>query len=231
MKPATVIDKDHNRPLNAHNRAQGHLSIGAMEAVATRGKAKGIDIDTLVSLADSGKTAVEIAAIAGCSHQNVYDRLARIDYNGLKTFRERKADTYERLQWEIAKTLEPDDIKRMQARDRITGIAILEDKIRLIRGQATEISVNFDAVKAIDARRKEIEARIRAIESGNDDRPQDVVLEADISAPIMLEGATNTVQHSDMTGTNGDNAKFTYDTLSDVGPRQGKRRGRPRKGR
>lgn len=28
MKPATVIDKDHNRPLNAHNRAQGHLSIG-----------------------------------------------------------------------------------------------------------------------------------------------------------------------------------------------------------
>lgn len=203
----------------------------AQTAVATSKSPKQIGIDTIILLADKGHSQSEIAKIVGCSPQNIQARLDHYDYNGLKTFRESKDQVFERLQADLAKSINPEDIKNMAVRDRFMGIGILEDKIRLIRGQATEISVNFDAVKAIDARRKEIEARIKAIESGNDDRPQDVVLEAEISTPIMLEGATNTVQHSDMTGDTADSAKLTYDTLSDVGPRQATRRGRPRKGR
>lgn len=178
-------------------------------------------------------TREQVGKLHDISGQRVSQIITKygIDLNELGEFKDNRADIFAQLQKVITESLTLDEIKKAPAASRVLMLCQIYDKERLERGQATEISVNFDAVKAIDARRKEIEARIKAIESGNEDRPQDVVLEADISAPIMLEGATNTVQHSDMTGTNGDNAKFTYDTLSDVGPRQATRRGRPRKGR
>ena len=178
-------------------------------------------------------TQSEIATLNDCDRTTVCKVLAeyKIDHTKTEDFKNNRADILAGIQQRIAETITPEEIKKAPMQVRSMMLGLFFDKERLERGQATEISVNFDAVKAIEARRREIEARIRAIESGIEDRPQDVVLEAEISAPIMLDGATNPVQHVDMTGTNGDNAKFTYDTLSDVGPRQGTRRGRPRKGR
>lgn len=180
-------------------------------------------------------TTREIAKLNDTVHSHVIRTLNEygIDTDRVERYKSARADILAGIQERVIRTKfgTDDDVKSMPDAAAILLFNSCFNNERLERGQATEISVNFDVVKAIDARRKEIEARIKAIESGNDDKPQDVVLEAEISTPIMLEDATNTVQHTDMTGTNGDNAKFTYDTLSDVGPRQGKRKGRPRKGR
>lgn len=180
-------------------------------------------------------TTREIAKLNDTVHSHVIRTLHEygIDTDRVERYKSARADILAGIQERVIRTKfgTDDDVKSMPDAAAILLFNSCFNNERLERGQATEISVNFDAVKAIDARRKEIEARIRAIESGNDDKPQDVVLEAEISTPIMLEDATNTVQHTDMTGDTTDSAKLTYDTLSDVGPRQGKRRGRPRKGR
>lgn len=178
-------------------------------------------------------TREEVGKIHGITPSRVSQLCTKYGYNReeLEDYKDNRADIFANIGKVITESLTPDEIKKAPAASRVLMLCQIYDKERLERGQATEISVNFDAVKAIDTRRREIEARIKAIESGIEDRPQDVVLEAEISTPIMLEDATNTVQHSDMTGDTTDSAKLTDYTLSDVGPRQATRRGRPRKGR
>ena len=202
----------------------------AQTAVDTR--PKHIDIDSIVSLADKGNTAKDIAKILGCSYQNILDRLERIDYNGLQTYRQEKDKCFERLQWEIAKTLTPEEIKRIQPRDRITSMAILEDKIRLIRGQATDISLNVDAVKIMDQRRKEIQERLARLEG-----PQDVVVEVVEQGNVRDNVTHDTDTQKKPQSLQGLSYNSDYVNLrNDVS--QGKaqagkatRRGRPRKGR
>lgn len=177
-----------------------------------------------------GLTTKEIATLNNCDRTTVSKILSQydIEHSKLEDFKNNRADILAGIQQRIVNAITPEEIKKAPIQVKSMMFGVFYDKERLERGQATEISVNFDAVKAIEARRRELADRIRALES---DRPQDVVLEAEISAPIMLDSATNTVQHSDMTGTNGDSAKLTYCALSDVGQRQGTRMGRPRKGR
>lgn len=204
-----------------------------MEAQSTHITNARVNKSLALAYALQGMTYTDIGKEFGVTQSAISQALAdqRDNIEAFRAFSKHKDTFLEYEQWRLANLANDETRKKALTSRGYTDIGILEDKIRTIRGQVTEITANFDAVKAIDARRREIEARIRAIESGLEDRPQDVVLEAEISTPIMLESATNTVQHSDMTGTNGDSAKLTYCTLSDVGPRQGKRKGRPRKGR
>lgn len=132
-------------------------------AESTRGKPKHIDIDTLISLADSGKSTVEIGKIVGCHPSNVSERLRVVDYNGLRTFRDQKANCLERLQWDIAKTIDAADIKRMQPFQRVTAVAILHDKIQALRGLPTEISLNVNVIKQIDSKQAELAEMLRCI--------------------------------------------------------------------
>ncbi len=202
-----------------------------MEAQAISKAPKQIGIDTIILLADKGHSNGEIAKIVGCSAQNIQARLANYDYNGFKTFRERKDSVFERIQHELAESLNADDLKKMQARDRITGIAILEDKIRLIRGQATEISVNFDALKAMQARQRELADKIRALEHGEvieiEPGPQDVVsTPSDNDAPNHNYAESLSVPNKRAS----DNSNYV-NHAEGKGKSQGARRGRPRKGR
>ena len=86
------------------------------------------------------------------------ERLRQVDLEGLENFREQKDKVFEDTQREILKTLSPDRIKTMSPGTAVTAAAILEDKIRAIRGQATEIiehrQLQVNLNKAIDQLRK-----------------------------------------------------------------------------
>lgn len=224
----------------------------ADKGVDTSRRNKNIGIDTLIVLANKGYSYAEIANIVGCSPQNVRNRLLAYDYEGLKVFRENKDSVFERIQRELAASLNAEDIKNMAPRDRIMGIGILEDKIRLIRGQATDITVNVDAVKAIQERRAELERRIRELTGGI--RPQDIVVDAEIGENVrdnvtcadsaetkLIENTAERAGTSDNMHyvnlrenvSNDDAGASPGSSRSDarVAPRPAPRRGRPRKAR
>jgi hypothetical protein len=100
----------------------------------------------------------EIARAVGCSVQNVscvlQSFLAGTSPDTLREFQESKADVYDALQLRMLGSLTQDKIDKSKPMEIITGAAILEDKARLVRGQATGINVNIlmDVVEAMRAR-------------------------------------------------------------------------------
>lgn len=104
----------------------------------------------------------DIAKRVGCSEANVSkvlqrflsDEFTRAD---LGEFQESKADNYDSLQLRFLSSITHADIVKAPLLARVTASAILEDKARTIRGQATQINVNvlLDAVQAVrDMRRR-----------------------------------------------------------------------------
>jgi hypothetical protein len=96
-----------------------------------------------------------IARRVGCSPQNVSQVLARFlgdhSQDELREFQENKADIFDALQLRALKSITNEDIAKAPFLPRVTGAAILEDKARTIRGQATQINVSvlLDAVQTI----------------------------------------------------------------------------------
>jgi hypothetical protein len=119
---------------------------------------KYIPLADLIAYRKKGLTLQEIATLKGCATSSVAERLRQVDLEGLENFREQKDKVFEDTQREILKTLSPDRIKTMSPGTAVTAAAILEDKIRAIRGQATEIiehrQLQVDLNKAIDQLRK-----------------------------------------------------------------------------
>jgi hypothetical protein len=105
----------------------------------------------------------EIARRVGCVPQNVDDVLGRFLGNKkieeLRGFQTNKADIYDIKQLQLLESVTADKISKMQARDAIVGAAILEDKARLVRGQATGINVQvlMDVAELIRSKRSESE--------------------------------------------------------------------------
>jgi hypothetical protein len=103
----------------------------------------------------------QIARRVGCDPANVHRVLKRFlgDHSEqeLREFQESKADIYDALQMRQLKSITDTDIAKAQLLPRVTASAILEDKARTIRGQATQVNVTvlLDAVQAI----KEMRAR------------------------------------------------------------------------
>ena len=83
---------------------------------------------------------------AGCTLQTIADSMGvhrTAIYQNLKSlpdlidFQQHKDTAFENLQHEIMKTIDVDTVKAAPLLARVTAIGILEDKTRLIRGQAT----------------------------------------------------------------------------------------------
>jgi AraC-like DNA-binding protein len=97
----------------------------------------------------------QIARQVGCSPANVHRVLARFlgedSESELAEYQQSKADIYDAIQLRTLKSITSADIAKAPLLARVTGAAILEDKARTIRGQATQINVNvlLDAVQAI----------------------------------------------------------------------------------
>ena len=105
-------------------------------------------------------TNSEIAQRVGCDKANVHRVLKRFlgdnSESDLAEFQQAKADVYDRIQLRTLMSIDDATISKAPLMARVTSAAILEDKARLIRGQATAINVTvlLDAVEAIRAMRK-----------------------------------------------------------------------------
>jgi hypothetical protein len=98
----------------------------------------------------------QIAKRVGCDPANVHRVLARFlgdkhTESDLREFQENKADIFDALQHRMVMSITDEDIAKAQLLPRVTASAILEDKARTIRGQATQVNVTvlLDAVQAI----------------------------------------------------------------------------------
>jgi hypothetical protein len=87
----------------------------------------------------------QIARRVGCSRQNVNQVLA-VFLDGhsdeeLRDFQASKADIYDAIQMRALASVTQEKLRKSSAGSLVTVAAILEDKARLIRGQATSINV------------------------------------------------------------------------------------------
>jgi hypothetical protein len=114
----------------------------------------------------------DIARRVDCHPTNVYRVIQRFmgdnsSESDLREYQENKADIFDALQRRILGSITDSDIVKAPLMARVTASAILEDKARVIRGQATGINVTVihDAIAAIrerDARRASLPASIDA---------------------------------------------------------------------
>jgi AraC-like DNA-binding protein len=101
----------------------------------------------------------QIADQVGCSPSNVHQVLKTFLANRteeqLRDFQQDKADIYDSLQFRILESITDEKLQKSPAMALVTAAAILEDKARLVRGQATGISMiqMLDVVEAIKAQR------------------------------------------------------------------------------
>jgi predicted transcriptional regulator len=100
---------------------------------------KGIPVAQILAFRAKGLTQQQIATLLGCTQQTVKYHLDKADLDGLDNYRDFKDSVFEHVQRDLLNSLCPDDIKAMSGLQKLTGVGILEDKIRVIRGQATEI--------------------------------------------------------------------------------------------
>lgn len=129
---------------------------------------KGIPIEDLIAYRKKGLSTTEIGKLTGCDHSNVARRLKEADLDGLDRFRENKDAAFEHLQRTAVNSITGDDLKGMNALQRITAAAILQDKIAALRGQASQIvdhrHLVVDLGAAIQRLRDEQAIEIPAIE-------------------------------------------------------------------
>src|SRR5271166_2416348 len=103
-------------------------------------------------------TQGDIARRAGCSPQNVSqvleEFLEETSIERLREFRADKPDICEAIQHRLLASITQDKLDKTPAVSLITGFAIMEDKIRLMRGQPTSIHVHalVDVLDALRAR-------------------------------------------------------------------------------
>ncbi len=130
---------------------------------------KGIPLHKIVELKQKNLTLEQIAQLLGCTKENVHARLKHVE--DFEEFTKNPDVKFEVLQYRLYKSLTGDEIKRMQPFQRITGMAILEDKKRLIRGKSTE-NVNIFSLSAsiADLEKKQAELLANADETDTDEK-------------------------------------------------------------
>ena len=100
-----------------------------------------------------------IARKVGCDPSNVAVVLRRFlgknSSQDLKDYQANQADVYDSLSMRLLKSLTDKKIAKSRVQEAVTSAAILIDKSRLVRGQATAINVNvlMDVVEAIKSQR------------------------------------------------------------------------------
>jgi len=126
-----------------------------LEQAATTGKRGLAPVIRKMALTYPELTNTQIADAVGCTRQNVScvldSFLAGTSPETLADFQSNKADVYDALQLRLLGSLTQEKIDKSKPMEIITGAAILEDKARLVRGQATGINVNvlLDVAEAL----------------------------------------------------------------------------------
>lgn len=138
-------------------------------------KVKPLPDNTRINTANTGKapairrmklkypelSEAQIAKQVGCSSVNVHNVLKRFlgkahSTQELAEYQNAKADVYDALQMRYLMSITNAKINKTGVVALTTGAAILEDKARTIRGQATQINVSLivDAMAAVREMRK-----------------------------------------------------------------------------
>jgi transcriptional regulator with XRE-family HTH domain len=119
---------------------------------------KYIPLEKLIEYRKKGLTLEEIGTLTGITKQSVSERLQSADLEGLAVFAEHKADVIEQKQRELVHSLTCDDHKKMSGLQKIIGLKVQEETIRLMRGQPTDIhetrNITIDLSKAYEAMRQ-----------------------------------------------------------------------------
>lgn len=102
-----------------------------------------------------------IARRVGCNPSNVH-RVLKTYLNDstvvdLREYQENQADVFDSLAMRLLSSITPEKIAKSKIMEATTGAAILIDKARLVRGQATGINVSvlMDVAQAIRERRRQ----------------------------------------------------------------------------
>jgi len=128
------------------------ITEGKNVALVEKGASNPIPLERLIELRQKGNSFADVGAIVGCSAQNVAERLAKADLDGLELYSRHKAQVFEAKQRKILDAITDEKMDNMSAAQGVVAAAIFEDKIRLIRGQATEIidirqiSIDLEAI-------------------------------------------------------------------------------------
>ena len=89
---------------------------------------------------NKGITQEEASKITGISRSRISEIITDVKNNtDIIALRENKDKVFEGLQAKLINLADDDLLKTMLSKRGLTDVGILEDKIRLIRGQATEI--------------------------------------------------------------------------------------------
>ena len=105
-------------------------------------------------------TVRQIAAIADCTHPHVIATLQRygVNQHDLKAYKDNRADILAGMQQRVISAVTDADVKKASLYQKITAAAILMDKERLERGQASEIidhrHLQVDLAQALRAMRE-----------------------------------------------------------------------------
>lgn len=103
----------------------------------------------------------QIARRVGCVPSNVHAVLSGFlgghSQQDLRDFQANKAEIYDAIQHRILESITQDKLTKTSAPGLVTAAAILEDKARLVRGQATSLNMAalLDVVDLIRAKRNE----------------------------------------------------------------------------
>jgi hypothetical protein len=116
-----------------------HKYSQRVKIVASKTKVETPTKKQLINLrCKKGLTEREISAVTGIPKTTIHDTLQKIQNDpDFKDFQSNKAIYFEKIQHELVKNADHDAIKTMLNKRGMTDAAILEDKIRLIRGQST----------------------------------------------------------------------------------------------
>jgi hypothetical protein len=121
--------------------------------------------DKAVELAAKGAiTSQEAGKISGLSQRRINELIQ--DYKSdtdYITFTNNKDKVFEGLQAKIINNIADDDLKKANLQQKIWATGVLQDKIQVIRGQATEI-IDYRSLSLTGTLRELREARARAID-------------------------------------------------------------------
>ena len=109
---------------------------------------KYISLEAIAALRKDGMSCQQIGDALGCSKQNIQQRIA--DADDLIDFGHRKDHKFENLQRKIYGSIDEGKHQKSSLLQDVTAMAILEDKIRNIRGQATLRIESFSVTASLD---------------------------------------------------------------------------------
>ena len=141
-----------------------HLQPSAVEPGAVPPKGVRAALIRKTKLRYPELSEAEIAKRVGCSPSNVHQVLmtflANRTESELRDFQANKADIYDAVQMRALASVTQEKLRKSSAGSLVTVAAILEDKARLIRGQATSfhISALLDVLDLIRQQRDERDA-------------------------------------------------------------------------